>query len=446
MDPHSIDPIKKRKLDENGLSTITTTGSEPGSIDPTQTLTQSDTRKILEPFTIDQLRDILSAAAATHADILAAVRAIADRDVTLRKLFIRGLGWETTSDSLSAVFAAYGVLDEAVVILDKSTGKSKGYGFVTYRHVDGAVMALKQPSKLIDGRMAVAALASAGLGGGGGGVGGGGGGGDTSLRKIYVGNVPQEMGAERLLSVFSSFGEIEEGPLGFDKATGKSKGFALFVYKTVEAAQAALIEPMKVVDGRQLVCKLASEGKKGKPPGGGEGMGMGMGMAPPSSGGAGGPGGGGYSGPGGPGGYSSYSGFSGTGQQPSNPMNPSYNSSVGGQGPGGYGGNAGYGSGGGYGGGSYYGSGPNSGGYGGYGGSGSAAGGVGSGGAGRGGYGGMAPNSGGMPSGGGYSDGGHYGMSSGGYPSQPYQHTGASPAPRVPPAGAGGYPNPPPYY
>ncbi|KAK9674163.1 hypothetical protein RND81_12G215400 [Saponaria officinalis] len=429
MDPHSMDPSKKRKLDENGSS----------NLDPAQTLTESDARQILESFTADQLRDILQSAVVNHSDVRADVRAVADRDITQRKLFVRGLGWETTSDSLRDIFAVYGELEEAVVILDKTTGKSKGYGFVTFRHIDGAILALKQPSKHIDGRVAVAALASAGISGGPGGppssIGG-----DTTLRKIYVGNVPQEMSAERLLSVFSSFGEIEEGPLGFDKATGKSKGFALFVYKTPEAAQAALVEQLKMVDGRQLLCKLASEGKKGKP--GGVGPGQGgepVGMAPPS-----GPASGPYPGPGG---YSSYSGFSGTGQHPNNQVNPPYNSSVGGQGPGGYGGNTGYGSGGGYGGGSHYGGGPTSGGYGGYGGSGTGLGGAGGGGGGgRGGYG-IPPNSaGGMPSGGAYPDGGHYGVPSGGYMNQQYQSTGASPAPRIPPAGAGGYPNPPPYY
>lgn len=435
-----MDPTKKRKLDENGIT----------SPDQTLTLTPADARKILDPFSPDQLLDILQNAVVSHPDVLDAVRSVADRDVTQRKLFIRGLGWETTSDSLRSVFAIFGDLEEAVVILDKNTSKSKGYGFVTYKHIDGAVLALKEPSKKIDGRVAVAQLASAGISGGPNSSSGGPNV-DVSLRKIYVGNVPHDMPAERLLSLFSSYGEIEEGPLGFDKQTGKSKGFALFVYKTPEGAQASLMEPVKNVDGRQLLCKLASEGKKGKPGGGPGSDGMGMQPAGPIPG--------QYGGPGGPGGYSSYGGYSGG--PPPNPMNSSYMSSAGGQGPGGYGGSGGYSSGG-YNG-SHYG-GPNSTGYGGYGGAGSGLGGTGggfsggagggfSGGAGSGlgggagrGYG-MPPSSVGMPSGGGgYSDGGPYGMSSGGYPGQQHQPTGTSPAPRVPPGGAGGYPNAQPYY
>ncbi|XP_057531292.1 UBP1-associated protein 2C [Amaranthus tricolor] len=424
-----MDPTKKRKLDENGLS----------DTDPIPKLTPEDALKIIESISTDQLRDIVKNTVLSNPDVLEAVRSIADRDVTQRKLFIRGLGWETTSESLRAVFASFGQLEEAVVILDKNTSKSKGYGFVTYKHIDGAILALKEPSKKIDGRVAVAQLASAGLSGGPtNNVGGPNA--DTSLRKIYVGNVPQDMPAERLLSHFSSYGEIEEGPLGFDKQTGKSKGFALFVYKTPEAAQASLIEPTKNIDGRQLVCKLASEGKKGK---GfvGQGQGQGpvgdsMGMQP------GGPAPGPYGGPGGPGGYSSYGGGypGGPGGMGPNPMNSGYASSVGSQGPGGYGGSGSY-SGGMNGGGGYGGSqygGPNSTGYGGYGGAGSGVGGPG-GGAGRGGsmYG-MPPSS-----GGGYPDSGHYG----GYPSQQHQPTGTSPAPRVPPSGGvSGYPNAPPYY
>ncbi|KAF8402746.1 hypothetical protein HHK36_010836 [Tetracentron sinense] len=56
--------------------------------------------------------------------------------------------------------------------------------------------------------------------------------------------------------------EIEEGPLGFDKRMGKLRGFALFVYKNVEAAKASLVDPTKTIDGHQLVCKLTIEGKK----------------------------------------------------------------------------------------------------------------------------------------------------------------------------------------
>ncbi|AQK96567.1 UBP1-associated protein 2C [Zea mays] len=234
MDPFS----KKRKPDDNGAVTASPAGGAA-----TLGLTREDVLRLLEPLSRDQLADIAAAAALVSAHALDAVRAAADRDPALRKLFIRGLGWETTSDSLRAIFSAYGDLEEAVVL------------------------ALKEPSKKIDGRMTVTQLAAAGSAGGPS-VGAPGSGGapvaDVSLRKIFVGNVPADMSSERLLAHFASYGEIEEGPLGFDKQTGKFRGFALFVYKTPEGAQASLVDSVKVIDSHQLVCKLAIDGKKGK--------------------------------------------------------------------------------------------------------------------------------------------------------------------------------------
>ncbi|KAM1041756.1 hypothetical protein TB2_030447 [Malus domestica] len=432
-----MDATKKRKLDENGI-VLDTDPSSPPKLSP------EDARRLIERFTPDQLLDILQDALSRHVDVLDAVRSIADPDASQRKLFIRGLGWDTTTEGLRSLFSAYGEIEEAIVILDKTTGKSKGYGFVTFRHVDGALMALKEPSKKIDGRMTVTQLASAGnsnsntasnnVA-------------DVSLRKIYVANVPYDMPSDKLLAHFALYGEIEEGPLGFDKQTGKCKGYALFVYKTPEGAQAALVDPVKNIEGRQLTCKLAIDGKKGKSDGPGQGQGPGsgsnthgdgMGMAPPSSI----PGQYGI-----PGGIGSYGGYtSGLQGQPPLGHHP-----LGGPGLSGIGNqvNSGLGGGGGYGGlGGPYG---NYGGPGGYGLGGAGGLGVGLGGAGSAGGGpgvgtgsslyGLPPSSGGLPSGR-YPEGGHYGLSA--YQNQHHQQAGTSPHPRVPQGGM--YPNVPPYF
>ena len=113
------------------------------------------------------------------------------------------------------------------------------------------MLSIREPSKKIDGRITVTQLASNNSSTG-----------DVSLRKVYVGNVPFEISSERLLGFFSMFGEIEEGPLGFDKSTGKSKGFAFLIYKSEDGAKAAIADPMKNIDGHQVVCKLAVDNKR----------------------------------------------------------------------------------------------------------------------------------------------------------------------------------------
>ncbi|CAB4276228.1 unnamed protein product [Prunus armeniaca] len=253
-----MDFTKKRKTELNGTVSLSPTSQS-------SSLTSEDARKLLQPLTQDQLIDILQNAVVRHSDVLDSVRSVTDKDSTLRKLFIRGLGADTTSDSLRSLFSAFGDLDEAIVIPDKATGKSKGYGFVTFKHADSALLALKEPSKKIDGRVTVTQFAAAGLTASFSNSNSNAA--DVSARKIYVGSVPFDISSERLLSTFSAYGEIEEGPLGFDKATGKSKGFAFFVYKTEEGARAALVEPIKNIDGHQVACKLAVDNKKSKPGG-----------------------------------------------------------------------------------------------------------------------------------------------------------------------------------
>ena len=52
-------------------------------------------------------------------------------DTTLTKVFVGGLAWETHKDTLREHFERYGDILEAVIISDKLTGRSKGYGFVS---------------------------------------------------------------------------------------------------------------------------------------------------------------------------------------------------------------------------------------------------------------------------------------------------------------------------
>ena len=51
-------------------------------------------------------------------------------DTSMRKIFVGGLPYHTDDVALREFFAKYGDIEEAVVIMDRSTGKSKGYGFV----------------------------------------------------------------------------------------------------------------------------------------------------------------------------------------------------------------------------------------------------------------------------------------------------------------------------
>ncbi|KAJ6672924.1 RNA-BINDING PROTEIN ARP1 ISOFORM X1-RELATED [Salix viminalis] len=83
-------------------------------------------------------------------------------DTTYTKIFVGGLPWETRSDSLQRYFEQFGEIKEAVVIIDRSTGRSKGYGFVTFKDPGSATRACQNPFPVIDGRRANCNLAAFG--------------------------------------------------------------------------------------------------------------------------------------------------------------------------------------------------------------------------------------------------------------------------------------------
>ncbi|KAG9277093.1 RNA-binding protein 38 [Astyanax mexicanus] len=81
------------------------------------------------------------------------------KDTTFTKIFVGGLPYHTNDASLRKYFEAYGDIDEAVVITDRQTGKSRGYGFVTMTDRVAAERACKDPNPIIDGRKANVNLA-----------------------------------------------------------------------------------------------------------------------------------------------------------------------------------------------------------------------------------------------------------------------------------------------
>ena len=75
------------------------------------------------------------------------------------KIFVGSLPWSINNDSLKELFATYGEVTEAVVIMDRETQKSKGFGFVTFTTPESAQKALEMSGKEVDGRTIVVNIA-----------------------------------------------------------------------------------------------------------------------------------------------------------------------------------------------------------------------------------------------------------------------------------------------
>ncbi|KAF3122188.1 Ribosome-interacting GTPase 2, partial [Orbilia oligospora] len=92
----------------------------------------------------------------------------------MSKLFIGGLSYGTDDNRLRQKFEEFGVVEDAIVVKDRDTGRSRGFGFVRFSNDDEATAAQEAMNDAeFDGRRIRVDKASDRSGGGGGGGGGG---------------------------------------------------------------------------------------------------------------------------------------------------------------------------------------------------------------------------------------------------------------------------------
>jgi RNA recognition motif-containing protein len=72
----------------------------------------------------------------------------------MSKVFVGGLSWDTTDESLRKAFEPFGALVSANIISDRETGRSRGFGFVMFEDEENAHKAIKEMTDTnLDGRV-----------------------------------------------------------------------------------------------------------------------------------------------------------------------------------------------------------------------------------------------------------------------------------------------------
>ncbi len=104
----------------------------------------------------------------------------------MNKIYIGNIPYTTKEQDLEEVFTSFGQIDEVTLIKERETGRSRGYGFITYSSKEAADKALTMDGKDFMGRKLRVNLAKEKSEGGGGGrknFRSGGGGGDRYARQ-----------------------------------------------------------------------------------------------------------------------------------------------------------------------------------------------------------------------------------------------------------------------
>ncbi|CAM9651581.1 unnamed protein product [Heterosigma akashiwo] len=117
-------------------------------------------RKFLAPLPTDKLVDILVKIGSENDFAYDQIEKVANEDLTQRKLFVHGLPWEIKKEELVGPFSRFGAVAETTVVMDPSTGRGKGFGFVTYQSMADAYKALAEGSIEVGGRTVMLKLAA----------------------------------------------------------------------------------------------------------------------------------------------------------------------------------------------------------------------------------------------------------------------------------------------
>uniref|UniRef100_A0A3P9NEG2 Heterogeneous nuclear ribonucleoprotein A3 n=1 Tax=Poecilia reticulata TaxID=8081 RepID=A0A3P9NEG2_POERE len=136
----------------------------------------------------------------------------------LRKLFIGGLSFETTEESLRAHFEQWGSLTDCVVMRDPNSKRSRGFGFVTYSSVPEVDEAMKARPHKVDGRVvepkrAVSREDSNKPGA------------HLTVKKIFVGGIKEDTEEHHIREYFEKYGKIDCIDIMEERSTGKKRGF-----------------------------------------------------------------------------------------------------------------------------------------------------------------------------------------------------------------------------
>ncbi|KAG6358872.1 hypothetical protein INS49_012391 [Diaporthe citri] len=190
-----------------------------------------------DTFDDDYSNDSL-ARLATISNCIGLVR----HEVYQRKMFIGGLNWETTDESLRDYFSQFGEVTECTVMRDGATGRSRGFGFLTFKDPKTVnVVMVKEhylDGKIIDPKRAIPRDEQ------------------EKTSKIFVGGVSQETTDAEFKDYFAQFGRVVDATLMMDKDTGRPRGFGFVTFESEAGVDACLATELEI-HGKPIEVKKA---------------------------------------------------------------------------------------------------------------------------------------------------------------------------------------------
>eukprot|EP00602_Paraphysomonas_sp_CaronLab_P003969 CAMPEP_0185017442 /NCGR_PEP_ID=MMETSP1103-20130426/396_1 /TAXON_ID=36769 /ORGANISM="Paraphysomonas bandaiensis, Strain Caron Lab Isolate" /LENGTH=672 /DNA_ID=CAMNT_0027546861 /DNA_START=81 /DNA_END=2096 /DNA_ORIENTATION=+ len=205
-----------------------------------------------------------------------------DSEVASRKIFIGGLSYGTDDDKLRQYFESFGAVQDAVVMKDPVSRRSRGFGFITFEHSSYVDNVLAQDVHTIDSRKVEAKRAvprnevprespptkpsssnnsspavisnsvnSAPT------VSSGGSSDEFAYCKIFVGGLHYDTRDGEFRNYFEKYGKVLSAEVMFNRETHKSRGFGFIVFESESGVDNVCAVKEHVIDGKMVEVKRA---------------------------------------------------------------------------------------------------------------------------------------------------------------------------------------------
>ncbi|VEL27978.1 unnamed protein product, partial [Protopolystoma xenopodis] len=167
-----------------------------------------------------------------------------------RKLFIGGLNPQTTESKLREYYGQWGEVVDAVVMKDKRSSRSKGFGFITYKEpemvdaaqscrphsIEGKTVESKRAMPREDSQNPEAHM---------------------TVSKLFVGGLKKEVTSEDLNDCFIKYGSMRECEVVKFKESGESRGFGFVTFDDYDSVDKAILYKPHFIGASRVDVKKA---------------------------------------------------------------------------------------------------------------------------------------------------------------------------------------------
>ncbi|KAG6890067.1 hypothetical protein C0992_003165 [Termitomyces sp. T32_za158] len=147
------------------------------------------------------------------------------------KMFIGGLNWDTTDETLRDYFTQFGKVDACTIMRD-AAGRSRCFAFLTFEDPASVNAVMIDPKRAIPRQE------------------------HQRATKLFIGGLAGSVTSESMREFFSQFGKVIDSTVMLDRETGRSKGFGFVSFEDTNV-QPFLGFGNLEIDGKLIDVKLA---------------------------------------------------------------------------------------------------------------------------------------------------------------------------------------------